>query len=189
MWELPTNYLHRSNAGIPQGSVLGPLLVTVYINDMAEGLTSKLTPFADHNLLLCFSNCQILNSQILNGDLEKLEAGAQQWIVSFSVLKTSCMLGNYRNITPPNDLRIFNQNIACSKLLGVTSTKWDTHLVEISNKANKRLDICNSLCLKLSRRKFSILPLSDASLNIQTRFFSNSTNANSELFDKIKKRA
>ena len=62
------------NAGVPQGSVFGPLLFLVYINDMEEGLTSKLTLFADDNLLLSISNCHIINSQILNSDLEKLEA-------------------------------------------------------------------------------------------------------------------
>ena len=89
------------NAGVPQGSVLGPLLFLVYINDMEEGLTSKLTLFADDNLLLSITNCHIINSQILNRDLEKLEAWAQQWIVSFSALKTNSMMVNYRNITPP----------------------------------------------------------------------------------------
>ena len=66
------------NAGVPQGSVLEPLLFLVYINDMEKGLTSKLTLFADDNLLLSISNCHITNSQILHSDLEKLEACAQQ---------------------------------------------------------------------------------------------------------------
>ena len=49
------------NAGVPQSFVLGPLLFLVYINDMEEGLTSKLTLFADDNLLLSISNCHIIN--------------------------------------------------------------------------------------------------------------------------------
>ena len=57
------------------------------------------------------------------------------------------MVVNYRNITPPNNLKMYNQefqNIAYSKHLGVTlqqNLKWDRHFEEISIKANKRLDI------------------------------------------------
>ena len=86
---------------------------------------------------------------MLNSDLEKLEAWAQQWIVSFSALKTISMVVNYRNITPPNNLKMYNQelqNIPYSKHLGVTlqqNLKWDKHFEEISIKANKRLDILN----------------------------------------------
>ena len=93
-------------AGVSQGSVHGPLLFLVYINDMDEGPTSKLTLFADDNLLLSISNCHIINSQILNSELEKLE-----WIVSFSALKTNSMVFNYRNITPPNNLKMYNQEL------------------------------------------------------------------------------
>ena len=130
---------------------------------MKEGLTSKLTLFADDNLLLSISNCHIINSQILNSDLEKLEAWAQQWIVSFSALKTNSMVVNYRNITPPNNLKMYNQelqNIPYSKHLGVTlqqNLKWDKHFEEISIKANKRLDILNLLSFKLSRNSLEIL--------------------------------
>ena len=185
-----------NNAGVPQGSVLGPLLFLVYINDMEEGLTSKLTLFADDNLLLSISNCHITNSQILNSDLEKLEAWAQQWIVSFSALKTNSMV-NYRNITPPNNLRMYNQelqNIPHSKHLGVTLQqylKWDKHFDEISIKANKRLDILNSLSLKLSRKSLETLYFCfvRSILEYSNEVFSNATNENLELFDKIQKRA
>ena len=45
------------NAGAPEGYVLGPILFLVYINDMEEGLTTKLTLYADDNLLFSFLNC------------------------------------------------------------------------------------------------------------------------------------
>ena len=104
------------NAGAPQGSAPGPLLFLVYINDMEEGLTSKLTLFADDNLLLSISNCHIINSQILNRDLKKLEAWAQQWIVSFSALKTNSMVVIVEILLPQITSRCITKNYKISLL-------------------------------------------------------------------------
>ena len=44
------------NAGVPQGSVLGPLLFLVYMNDIAENLLSIVRLFADDSFLFFFCN-------------------------------------------------------------------------------------------------------------------------------------
>ena len=58
---IPNKIVTIPNAGVPQSFVLGPLFFLVYKNDMEEGLTSKLTLFADDNLLLSISKCHIIN--------------------------------------------------------------------------------------------------------------------------------
>ena len=104
---------------------------------------------------------------------------------------------NYRNITPPNNLKMYNQelqNIPYSKHLGVTSQqnlKWDKHFEEISIKANKHLDILNLLSFKLSRNSLEILYFTfvRSVLEYSNELFSNATKEDLKLFDKIQKRA
>ena len=66
------------NAGVTQGSILGPLLFLIYINDLTDGLSSNAKLFVDNTSL--FSVVHDINTSTveLNSDLEKMNDWAFQ---------------------------------------------------------------------------------------------------------------
>ena len=79
-------------AGVPQGSVLGPLLFLVYINDIAKQLLSLTRLFADDSSLF-YAAANIADiAGIINHDLQLLSNWAKQWLVTFNPLKTEAVL-------------------------------------------------------------------------------------------------
>ena len=79
-------------AGVPQGSVLGPLLFLVYINDIAKHLLSLTRLFADDSSLF-YAAAHIADiAGIINHDLQLLTSWARQWLVTFNPLKTEAVL-------------------------------------------------------------------------------------------------
>ena len=76
------------NAGVPQGSILGPLLFLIYINDIELCVNSEIRLFADDTYL--FDVSRDTNSSItsLNHDLLSLQQWARKWRVKFNPDKT-----------------------------------------------------------------------------------------------------
>ena len=70
------------NVGVPQGSILGPLLFLVYINDLPNSLKSNSKVFTDDTFLFSVIY-DVKSSQIdLNKDLDKINNWAYQWKMS-----------------------------------------------------------------------------------------------------------
>ena len=59
-------------SGVPQGSILGPLLFLIYINDISEGLTTNVRLFADDVSLFSVVDNNNLSATNLNSDLSKI---------------------------------------------------------------------------------------------------------------------
>jgi len=74
----------RVSAGVPQGSVLGPLLFLLYINDLETGIKSKIKFFADDTMLYSLVNDPVSSASDLNDDLELIHLWASQWKMQFN---------------------------------------------------------------------------------------------------------
>ena len=71
-------------AGVPQGSVLGPLLFLIYINDLPAELISMCKIFADDRSLFSKVNGKSNSNTQLNSDYAKISKWAFQWKMSFN---------------------------------------------------------------------------------------------------------
>ena len=71
-------------AGVPQGSVLGPIFFLIYINDLENGIISNVKFFADDTSLFSIVTNPTLSAFELNSDLKVIENWASQWKMSFN---------------------------------------------------------------------------------------------------------
>ena len=70
--------------GVPQGSILGPLLFLIDINDLADGLSSNTKLFADDTSLFSVIHDSVIATSELNSDLARIKQWAFQWKMSFN---------------------------------------------------------------------------------------------------------
>jgi hypothetical protein len=77
-------------SGVPQGSVLGPMLFVIYINDLPLSVKSTIKLFADDTKLYRRIN-SIEDCQILQRDIEALESWSHKWLLKFHPNKCKVM--------------------------------------------------------------------------------------------------
>ena len=146
-----------TNAGVPQGSVLGPLLFLIYINDIADELIGKVRLYADDTSLSYSSSNLADIEMIINNDLKKLKEWAEKWLIIFNPLKTEFLL--ISNIFHNYDLRLMYDNAPLSnveshKHLGIhiaSNNKWTKHIDSIIDSASKQISYLRKLKYQLSK--------------------------------------
>ena len=83
-------------SGVPQGSVLGPILFLIYINDLDDDITSKVLKFADDTKVFRKIKSDA-DRQHLQDDLNKLIEWSEKWQMLFNFGKCKCLHTGYRN--------------------------------------------------------------------------------------------
>ena len=83
-------------AGVPQGSILRPLLFILYINDIVHEIHSNIRLFADDTSLYIIVDFPDSAAQILNVDLQRIGNWADVWLVDFNANKTEAFLASRR---------------------------------------------------------------------------------------------
>ena len=85
------------SAGVPQGSVLGPLLFLIYINDITDNLTGMARLFTDDTSLSFSSTNLAVIERVVNNDLFTLKEWATKWLITFHPQKNRSYV-NFKHI-------------------------------------------------------------------------------------------
>ena len=129
----------KVTSGVPQGSVIGPILFLIYINDIQKEISSSMKLFADDSTI--YRPIRSYEDHlILQEDLRKLDLWAEKWQMTFKPIKCKTM-----NITNKRNISKYGYTVKGSP---IETIKQHTYLgVEIDNKLTWTPHI-NKICKK-----------------------------------------
>ncbi|MEW8546320.1 MAG: reverse transcriptase family protein, partial [Candidatus Thiodiazotropha sp.] len=131
-------------SGVPQGSVLGPILFLIYINDLPDEVCSQVRLFADDTALYLTIESE-QDSSTLQNDLDRLSAWETKWDMEFNPSKCQVVqvTGSRRPLNTSYTLHgQVLETVTCAKYLGVdisNGLSWNPHVDRIVGSANRTL--------------------------------------------------
>ena len=186
-------------SGVPQGSILGPLLFLVYVNDLPDCISSSssLAMFADDSK--CYHPIQCSeDAEVLQCDINAIDSWCKEWQMSLNHSKCG-LLRITRNSQPihysynveGNLLKTINKQ----KDLGVIVSKdlkWSLNVQAVSNKANKMLGFVKRSCFHASDpkvRKTLYLALVRSQLGYCSQVWAPQTTHDIQTLERVQRRS
>lgn len=152
------------SAGVPQGSILGPLLYLIYTNDLADKLSCDPHFFADDTFLLDIFVNPALSSARINRDLDIIHNWGKSCKITFNPSKTKYMIVTKRNQNIDYPDPVFNNTPIVKTLshkhLGLhlsSDLTWSTHINQTIVRASRKLHLINNVKHLLPRRSLCSL--------------------------------
>ena len=190
------------NAGVPQGSILGPTLFILYINDLPDDVICDIAIYADDTTL--YSKCdrasdlweQLELASELESDLRDTVDWGKKWLVDFNAGKTQLVSFDRSNNSGSIDAKIDRSVLeekSSFKMLGLTfSSKldWCSYIISIAKTASKKVGtlICSMKLLSpevaLYLYKSTISPCIEYCCHV----WAGAPRCYLELLDKLQKR-
>ena len=131
-------------SGVPQGSVVGPILFLVFINDMPESIKARCRLFADDSIIYRDVSCDD-DAKALQEDLDALHRWELDWGMSFNPSKCHIMHVSRKRQPLQHTYLLKGQALGVvntAAYLGVHLSKdltWHNHINKVTAKANKSL--------------------------------------------------
>ena len=190
------------NAGVTQGSILGPTLFLLYINDLPDNVICDIAIYVDYTTL--YSKCdwasdlwqQFELASKLESDLRDTVDWGKKWLADFNAGKTQLVSFDWSNNNGSIDVKMDGSVLeekSSFKMLGLTfSSKldWGSYIISIAKNASKKIGALIGSVMFLSPEvalylyKSAIRPYMEYSCHV----WAGAPSCYLDLLDKLQKR-